>query len=123
MKDTSSDFDLLSDLMDDDNTKEEKIDETKELTLVLTKTMNENNTGLTNNTAEIVETYNSLGVEDADSVPGDRKGDDYSSANVIISVSTGAAVSYVSLTLSIIAIIAVGAYIATRKILKENITL
>ena len=97
--------------------------ETKELTLVLTKTMNENNTGLTNNTAEIVETYNSLGVEDADSVPGDRKGDDYSSANVIISVSTGAAVSYVSLTLSIIAIIAVGAYIATRKILKENITL
>ena len=85
--------------------------------------MNENNTGLTNNTAEIVETYNSLGVEDADSVPGDRKGDDYSSANVIISVSTGAAVSYVSLTLSIIAIIAVGAYIATRKILKENITL
>ena len=97
--------------------------ESKELTLVLTKTMTETNTGLTNNTAEIVESYNSMGIEDTDSIPGNKqaKEDDLGSANIIISVSTGAAVSYVSLTLSIIAIIAVGAYIATRKILKENI--
>ena len=97
--------------------------ETKELTLILTKTMTENNTGLTNNTAEIVEAYNSLGIEDADSTPGNKqaKEDDLGSANIIISVSTGAAVSYISLTMSIIAVIAVGAYIATRKIIKENI--
>lgn len=97
--------------------------ESKELTLILTKTMTENNTGLTNNTAEIVESYNSMGIEDTDSTPGNKetKEDDLGSANIIISVSTGAAVSYLSLTLSIIAIIAVGAYIATRKILKENI--
>ena len=97
--------------------------ESKELTLVLTKTMTENNTGLTNNTAEIEEVYNSLGIEDTDSIPGNRqaKEDDLGSANVIISVSTGAAISYVSLTLSIITVIAVGAYIATKKILKENI--
>ena len=97
--------------------------ESKELTLVLTTTMTESNTGLTNNTAEIVETYNSLGVADIDSTPGNKgaKEDDLGSANIIISVSTGAAVSYVSLTLSIIAVIAVGAYIATKKILKDNI--
>ena len=97
--------------------------ESKELTLILTKTMTENNTGLTNNTAEIVESYNSMGIEDTDSTPANKetKEDDLGSANIIISVSTGAAVSYVSLTLSIIAIIAVGAYIATKKILKENI--
>ncbi|MBO4816059.1 MAG: hypothetical protein J5507_03960 [Clostridia bacterium] len=97
--------------------------ESKELTLTLTKTMTESNTGLTNNTAEIVEAYNYLGIEDTDSTPANKeaKEDDYGSANVIISVSTGAAVSYISLTLSIIAVIAVGAYIATRKILKENI--
>ena len=97
--------------------------ESKELTLILTKTMTESNTGLTNNTAEIAEAYNYLGIEDTDSTPGNKeaKEDDYGSANIIISVSTGAAVSYISLTLSIIAVIAVGAYIATRKILKENI--
>ncbi len=97
--------------------------ESKELTLILTKTMTETNTGLTNNTAEIAEAYNYLGIEDTDSTPGNKeaKEDDYGSANIIISVSTGAAVSYISLTLSIITVIAVGAYIATRKILKENI--
>ena len=97
--------------------------ESKELTLVLTKTMTENNTGLTNNTAEIAESYNALGIEDRNSTSGNKqaKEDDLGQANIIISVSTGAAVSYISLTLSIIAIIAVGAYIITKKILKENV--
>ena len=97
--------------------------ESKELTLILTKTMTENNTGLTNNTAEIAESYNALGIEDRNSTSGNKqaKEDDLGQANIIISVSTGAAVSYISLTLSIIAVIAVGAYIVTRKILKENV--
>ena len=97
--------------------------ESKELTLVLTKTMTENNTGLTNNTAEIAESYNALGIEDRNSTSGNKqaKEDDLGQANIILSVSTGAAVSYISLTLSIIAVIAVGAYIITKKILKENV--
>ena len=97
--------------------------ESKELTLVLTKTMTENNTGLTNNTAEIAESYNTMGIEDRNSSSGNKqaKEDDLGQANIIISVSTGAAVSYISLTLSIIAVIAVGAYIITKKILKENV--
>ena len=97
--------------------------ESKELTLILTKTMTENNTGLTNNTAEIAESYNIMGIEDRNSTPGNKqaKEDDLGQANIIISVSTGAAVSYISLTLSIIAVISVGAYIITKKILKENV--
>lgn len=97
--------------------------ETKELTLVLTKTMTETNTGLVNNTAEIEEDYNSLGIADKDSKPKnkDTKEDDMGSANVIISVSTGAAVSYVTLTISIIVIIGTIAFIISKKILKDNI--
>lgn len=99
--------------------------ETKELTLILTKTMTETNTGLVNNTAEIEEDYNSLGIEDKDSRPGnkDTKEDDMGSANVIISVSTGAAISYVALTISIIVLIGVAVFIISKKILKENIKL
>jgi hypothetical protein len=99
--------------------------ETKELTLVLTKKMTESNTGLTNNTAEIAEDYNSYGIKDVDSTPGNRQAneDDMGSSNVIISVSTGAAVSYISLTLSIIILIAVGTYIISRKILKDSINI
>lgn len=99
--------------------------ETKELTLILTKTMTETNTGLTNNIAEIAETYNALGVANRDSTPGnkDTKENDTGTANVIISVSTGTAISYIALTLSIIALVATVSYITSKKILKENIKL
>ena len=103
----------------------EKIEpgETKELTLILTKTMTETNTGLVNNTAEIKEDYNTRGINDLDSTAGNKNTseDDLGSANVIISVSTGAAVSYVAITLSLIAIMAAIAYIISKKVLKENI--
>lgn len=97
--------------------------ETKELTLVLTKTMTESNTGLTNNTAEIADAYNTLGINDINSTPNNKnsKENDQDGANLIISVSTGTALSYISITLSIIAVIAVGAYIVARKVLKANI--
>lgn len=97
--------------------------ETKEIKLILTKTMTETNTGLTNNIAEIAETYNTLGIENRNSIPGnkDTKEADTGSANVIISVSTGTAISYIALTLSIIALVATVSYIASKKILKENI--
>ena len=96
--------------------------ESKELTLVLTKTMTESNTGLVNNTAEIAEAYNSLNVQDTDSTPGNRqsKEDDMGSADLIISVKTGAMVSYVALTLFLIAVVAIGAYIMSKKILKKD---
>ena len=85
--------------------------------------MTETNTGLVNNSAEISEDYNMLGIADKDSTPGNKKNgeDDMGSANVIISVSTGAAVSYVLLTISLLVIVGAAAYLVTRKIIKEKV--
>ena len=93
----------------------EKIEagESKELTLVLTKSMTENNTGLVNNTAEIAEAYNELGLADRNSTPGNKtQGEnDMSSADVIISIKTGEKIFYITLiaviTLVILSAIAV----------------
>lgn len=65
--------------------------ETREISLILTKKMNKNNTGTVVNTAEICKDYNELHIADIDSVAGNRKEkeDDISSAEFIISVSTG----------------------------------
>ena len=73
--------------------------ESKELTLVLTKSMTENNTGLVNNTAEIAEAYNELGLADSNSTPGNKtQGEnDMSSADVIISIKTGEIVFYTTI--------------------------
>ncbi len=97
--------------------------ETKELTLVLTKTMTETNTGLVNNTAEIAEDYNSLNVKDKDSSTENKQKseDDMSSCDLIISVKTGGAISFVAITLSIMIVITAGAYVIGRKILKKSI--
>ena len=70
--------------------------ETKEIKLVLTKTMTNTNTGVTNNRAEIYEDYNEYGMKDVDStVKNKAQGeDDLSSADVLISVATGGTVVY-----------------------------
>lgn len=87
--------------------------ETKELTLILTKSMTENNTGLVNNTAEIAEAYNELGLEDSNSTPGNKtQGEnDMGSADVIISIKTGEIIFYTTLiavfTLVVLSAIAV----------------
>ena len=87
--------------------------ESKELTLILTKSMTENNTGLVNNIAEIAEAYNDLGLADSNSTPGNKtQGEnDMSSADVIISIKTGEIIFYTTLiaviTLVILSAIAV----------------
>ncbi len=65
--------------------------ETKTITLILTKTMSEDNTGSVYNTAEIAQCSNSLGIADIDSTAGNNKSgeDDISLAEVLISVKTG----------------------------------
>ena len=69
------------------------------MTLILTKSMTENNTGLVNNTAEIAEAYNELGLEDSNSTPGNKtQGEnDMGSADVIISIKTGEIIFYTTL--------------------------
>ena len=73
--------------------------QSKEITLILTKQMTENNTGLVNNTAEIAESYNELGLTDVNSTEGNKVDgeNDMSSADVIISIKTGEVVTTVLL--------------------------
>ncbi len=82
----------------------------KTITLTLTKSMTENNTGLTKNMAEIAEDYNELGLKDSNSTPGNKKQgeNDMSSAEAIISIRTGG-ILYASI---IITTIVVGSIIA-----------
>lgn len=65
--------------------------QTATVTLTLVKTMTENNTGLTSNTAEIAKASNEYSIPDKDSKPGNRiQGeDDMSKAELIISIRTG----------------------------------
>ena len=65
--------------------------ETKEIKLILTKTMTTSNVGLINNRAEIAECYNELGKLDTDSTVNNQANDedDMGAADVIIGISTG----------------------------------
>ena len=94
--------------------------ESKEVTLILTKKMTENNLGLYNNTAEIYEAYNDLGIEDVDSTAGNKMSneDDISSADVLITVKTGETILFVGLSISIILTIGIGAYFIKKKVLR-----
>lgn len=102
---------------------DEKINpgETKEVTLVLTKSMSsEDNMTVINNNAEIYESYNDLGVNDNDSTNANKAQgeDDMSSADVLLSLKTGSAVMYITLSITIVALIGVGAYMINKKVLK-----
>ena len=94
--------------------------ETKEVTLLLTKKMTEENLGLYHNTAEIYEAYNDLGIEDIDSIEGNKASneDDSSTADVLISVKTGETILFVGLSITIVATIGIGAYFIKKKVLR-----
>ena len=93
--------------------------ESKEVKLIVTKQMTESNIGLISNRAEIVESYNELGLSDIDSIAGNKeKGeDDMGEAEVILSIRTGEIVATISLIITTIAIILVGSYLISRKII------
>ncbi len=91
--------------------------ESKEVTLIVTKTMTENNTGLVNNTAEIAESYNEQGLKDINSTAGNNvKGEnDQGSADLILSIKTGEVLTYVALVITSILIIVAAVYLVVRK--------
>ena len=93
--------------------------ETKEITLLLTKKLTQENVGLINNTAEIQEAYNDLGLQDVDSTPANKVSgeDDMSSADVLLTVKTGETILFIVLSLGIISVITASAYVIKRKIL------
>lgn len=95
--------------------------ETKEVTLLLTKKMDENNLGLINNTAEIYESYNDLGIKDVDSTPANKvqNEDDISSADAMIGVKTGEVYVYILITIISMGILVVGIYYINKKVLQK----
>ena len=82
--------------------------------------MTETNTGIINNNSEIKEDYNEKGIQDRDSTPGNNAQgeDDISSANVIITVKTGATVIYTIIVFIALIVLAVGIYFILRFIRK-----
>lgn len=80
--------------------------------LTLIKTMTNDNTGLTLNTAEIQKSSNDQALQDRDSIAGNNKTgeDDISNAQLIISVKTGAD-TIVGITSIIIVLVALGIFI------------
>lgn len=91
--------------------------ETKTITLALVKTLNDNNTGTTVNTAEIAKSSNHLLINDKDSTPGNnaKKEDDISTAELIISIRTGAGIA-----ITITIIIAIAILVTVAIILKKR---
>ena len=69
--------------------------EEKEVKLILTKTMTNENIGLINNRAEIYQSYNKFGESDIDSTPNNQiqNEDDLGSADIIIGISTGGSIT------------------------------
>ena len=95
--------------------------ETKEITLVLTRKMNGNNVGMVHNIAEIAKEYNELGLEDVDSIPDNKKDgeDDISSADVFISIKTGARnLAIAGISLGILGLIGLAVYEIKKHVIK-----
>lgn len=93
--------------------------ETKTVTVLLKSTGDI--TGTYTNTAEIGESYNEQGVDDINSTPANKKNgeNDMSTAQLIISVSTGKIILYISLVIAIIVSIGFGIY-AIKKLVLEG---
>ena len=97
--------------------------ETKEIKLVLTKQMTEDNTGLVNNQAEIYEDYNIYGVSDTNSIPANKaQGEnDISTADTILTVKTGEVFIYISVIITSVILGSIVIFIAyTQIILKRR---
>ena len=97
--------------------------ESKEIKLIVTKQMNESNTGLVTNTAEIIESYNELGLSDIDSTVANKvkDEDDMGVADLILGIKTGEIITTVVLIVTTILIITIGTIVVVKKILRKEI--
>ena len=92
--------------------------ESKEITLVLTKVLKEEAGEITNNTAEIVEIYNTLGIANSD-----QDTQKLNKADLIVTIKTGMA-TYITVTTVIMLMIGTlgaGIYLIKKKVLVERI--
>lgn len=96
--------------------------ETKTITLILTKQMTEDNTGITNNKFEIAQTYNEYAIADIDSVEGNQieDEDDLSSVDVIIGVQTGGSMINIMIISTTLITLLITLYVIKLHIDKKN---
>jgi len=97
--------------------------ESKAVNLILTKTKTDGNAELINNMAEINEAYNIYGIDDTNSKYANQNKDenDLGSADFMISIQTGTVFNYISVVMSMLAVIGVSAYLINKKVLHINI--
>ena len=88
--------------------------ETKEITLILTKKMNESGDGIVHNTSAITEVYNEYGAENIINNDSTR-----AAADVMIGIKTGKEVTYIILTIIVILGLGIGIYYINKKVLKK----
>ena len=96
----------------------------KELTIILSKKMTEENTGLVNNDAEIFDAYNVEGIKNINAEAGNKNKSesDMDTASVTVSVKTGETVfKYTALIVAVIAILTFGIYMVKIKVLDRKI--
>ena len=96
--------------------------EQKEVKLILSKAMTENNTGLVNNIAEIYEIYNDKAVPDISSTPGNKvQGeDDMDNADLLISIQTGEIYLYIITGIVATGMLIIGIYFINKKVLIQK---
>lgn len=90
--------------------------ETKEVKLILTKKLSEDNMGTSINTAEIASANNEYKISDIDSTPGNKakNEDDMGTARILVSVSTGLIVT-ISISTIVLIILAIAGYLIYKK--------
>ena len=96
--------------------------ETKTITLILTKQMTEDNTGITNNKFEIAQSYNEYAIADIDSTPGNQAEgeDDLNSIDVIIGVQTGGSMINIMIISTTLITLLITLYVIKLRIDKKN---
>ncbi len=95
--------------------------ETKDIKLILSRKMSDENMGTVRNQAEILMTYNEYGLEDLDTLSGNQdKTSDKSAADVVIGTSTGKEIaSFVGIALGILAILAISVFEIKKHIINK----
>ena len=93
--------------------------ESKEIKLIITKQMTEENTGLISNTAEIYQDYNIYGVTDKNSKAANKiqNENDMSTADVYIGVKTGEVFIYISVIITSILLGGIVIFLAYNKLI------
>ena len=95
--------------------------ETRETQLILRKNLTEDNMGVINNRAELLEVSNNDNIIDTDSFPGNKNEleDDISSADVIIGVATGEKIVYLVVFLLSFIFIGIGIYLIKKLVIRR----